>query len=35
VHDDVIDLLHGLINPALPTFTARMRGISDKASKSD
>jgi peptidoglycan/xylan/chitin deacetylase (PgdA/CDA1 family) len=35
VHDDVIDLLHGLINPALPTFTVRMRGVSDKASKSD
>ena len=35
VHDDVVDLLHGVINPALPTFTERMRGVSDKASNSD
>jgi len=35
VHDDVVDLLHGVINPALPTFSERMRGVSDKASNSD
>ncbi len=31
VHDDVIHAATGKIDPALPTFTARMAGVSDKA----
>ena len=31
VHDDVTDLLHGVVVPGLPTFTARMQGVSDKS----
>ncbi len=30
-HDDVIRAATGKIDPALPTFTARMAGVSDKA----
>lgn len=30
VHDDVIHAATGTIDPALPTFTARMAGVSDK-----
>jgi peptidoglycan/xylan/chitin deacetylase (PgdA/CDA1 family) len=30
VHDDVANLLHGALVPDLPTFAARMRGVSDK-----
>ena len=30
VHDDVADLVHGVLVPGLPTFTARMAGVSDK-----
>jgi peptidoglycan/xylan/chitin deacetylase (PgdA/CDA1 family) len=33
VHDDVTDLRHGTLKSGLPTFTARMRGVSDKPSK--
>jgi peptidoglycan/xylan/chitin deacetylase (PgdA/CDA1 family) len=35
VHDDIVDALHGIIAPGLPTFEKRMRGVSDKAPKSD
>ncbi len=35
VHDDVVDALHGVVTPGLPTFEKRMRGVSDKAPKSD
>ncbi|MBA3235220.1 MAG: polysaccharide deacetylase family protein [Chloroflexi bacterium] len=31
VHDDVIHAATGTVDPALPTFTARMAGVSDKA----
>lgn len=30
-HDDVTNLLQGALAPGLPTFTARMHGVSDKA----
>jgi len=32
VHDDVANLLHGALVADLPTFAARMRGVSDKTS---
>lgn len=32
-HDDVADLIHAVLVPGLPTFTARMHGASDKAPK--
>ncbi len=32
VHDDVADLLHGVLVAGLPTFAARMSGVSDKTS---
>jgi len=32
-YDDVTDLVGGVIDPDLPTFTARMRGVSDLAPK--
>ena len=35
VHDDVVDALHGVIVPGLPTFEKRMHGVSDKAPKSE
>ena len=31
VHDDVVDLVGAVIDPDLPTFAARMRGVSDLA----
>jgi hypothetical protein len=30
VHDDVADLMGGVLVPGLPTFNARMAGVSDK-----
>ena len=30
VHDDVVSLIRGALVPGLPTFTARMAGVSDK-----
>jgi peptidoglycan/xylan/chitin deacetylase (PgdA/CDA1 family) len=35
VHDDVVDAVHGVMAPGLPTFERRMRGVSDKAPKPD
>ena len=31
VHDDVVDLVGAVIDPNLPTFSARMHGVSDLA----
>ena len=30
VHDDVTDVVTGAVDPAMPTFAARMRGVSDQ-----